>query len=60
MAKLQQKISACFRTVAGAKAFCAVRSYLQTAQKHRLEAMAVLVQLCAGNPWAPPPACLRQ
>ena len=34
MAKLQQKISGCFRTFAGAKAFCAVRSYLQTARKH--------------------------
>jgi transposase len=60
MAKLQQKISGCFRTLAGAKAFCAVRSYLQTAQKHRLQGMDVLVQLFAGNPWSPPPAGLRQ
>ena len=60
MAKLQQKISGCFRTLAGAKAFCAVRSYLQTAQKHRLQGMDVLVQLFTGNPWSPPPAGLRQ
>jgi transposase len=60
MAKLQQKISGCFRTFAGAKAFCAVRSYLQTARKHGLEGMDVLVQLFAGNPWSPPPAGLRQ
>ena len=36
MAKLHDKISGCFRTLAGAKAFCAVRSYLQTARKHGL------------------------
>jgi transposase len=60
MAKLQQKISGCFRTFAGAKAFCAVRSYLQTAQKHGLEGMDVLVQLFAGNPWSPSPPGLRQ
>jgi transposase len=56
MAKLQQKISGCFRTFAAAKAFCAVRSYLQTAQKHGLQAMEVLVQLFKGNPWLPPRA----
>ena len=56
MAKLQQKISGCFRTVAGAKAFCAVRSYLQTAKKHGLEAMEVLVRLFRGDPWLPPRA----
>ncbi len=60
MAKLQQKISGCFRTLAGAKAFCAVRSYLQTAQKHGLEGRDVLVQLFAGDPWAPPPTSLCQ
>jgi transposase len=54
MAKLQQKISGCFRTVVGAKAFCAVRSYLQTAQKHGLQGLDVLVQLFRGSPWLPP------
>jgi hypothetical protein len=56
MVKLQQKISGCFRTVAGAKAFCAVRSYLQTARKQGLEAMEVLVRLFRGDPWLPPRA----
>jgi transposase len=51
MAKLQQKISGCFRTFAGAKAFCAVRSYLQTAQKHGLQSLDVLIQLFKGEPW---------
>ena len=56
MAKLQQKISGCFRTFAGAKAFCAIRSYLQTARKHRLQALDVLVMLFNGEPWVPPRA----
>jgi len=56
MAKLQQKISGCFRTFAGAKAFCALRSYLQTAQKHGLAGLDVLTQLFKGSPWLPPPA----
>jgi transposase len=56
MAKLQQKISGCFRTLAGARAFCAVRSYLQTARKHGLPALEVLVQLFKGKPWLPPMA----
>lgn len=53
MAKLQQKISGCFRTLSGAKAFCAVRSYIQTARKHDLLALDVLVQLFKGSPWLP-------
>ncbi len=60
MAKLQQKVSGCFRTFAGAKAFCAVRSYLQTAHKHGLDGMDVLVQFFAGDPWALPLPGLRQ
>lgn len=56
MAKLQQKISGCFRTFAGAKAFCAIRSYLQTAQKHGQQGLDVLVRLFGGSPWLPPRA----
>lgn len=56
MAKLHDKISGCFRTLAGAKAFCAVRSYLQTARKHGMGGLDVLVQLFKGDPWLPPPA----
>lgn len=35
---------------------CAVRSYLQTADKHGLPRLAVLTQLFQGNAWIPPPA----
>lgn len=56
MVKLQQKISGCFRTLAGAKAFCAVRSYLQTADKHGQPRLAALTQLFQGNAWMPAPA----
>lgn len=56
MVKLQQKISGCFRTMAGAKAFCAVRSYLHTARKHGLQHLDVLTQLFDGRPWIPEPA----
>lgn len=55
MVKLQQKISGCFRTMAGAKAFCAVRSYLHTARKHGLAHLDVLTQLFQGSPWIPEP-----
>ncbi|MDP9402843.1 MAG: IS66 family transposase [Actinomycetota bacterium] len=56
MVKLQQKISGCFRTVAGAKAFCAVRSYLHTAQKNGMQHLDVLTRLFQGNAWIPEPA----
>jgi hypothetical protein len=45
MVKLQQKISGCFRTTVGAKAFCAVRSYLQTADKHGENLLDVLTRM---------------
>jgi hypothetical protein len=54
MVKLQRKISGCFRTFSGAKAFCAVRSYLQTARKHGVQSLDILVQLFKGTPWIPP------
>jgi transposase len=53
MVKLQQKISGCFRTSKAAEAFCAVRSYLQTAAKHDQNQYDVLVQLFTNGPWLP-------
>ena len=53
MVKLQQKISGCFRTLAGAQAFATVRSYIQTAAKQDQSIFEALVQLVQGNPWEP-------
>jgi transposase len=56
MVKLQQKISGCWRTLAGAEAFLAIRSYVATARKHGVNPLVVLRQLVAGHPWLPAPA----
>jgi hypothetical protein len=51
-----QKISGCWRTLDGAAAFLAVRSYISTARKHGMSPLAVLRQLFEGHPWLPVPA----
>ena len=56
MVKLQQKISGCWRTLAGAEAFLTVRSYISTARKQRLNPLDVLRRLFEGRPWLPVPA----
>jgi transposase len=53
MVKLQQKISGCWRTTAGAERFLAIRSYLATARKHGKRPLEVLTELTAGRPWLP-------
>jgi transposase len=53
MAKLKQKVSGCLRTMAGARQFCAIRSYLSTAAKHGLGLFDALVMLTEGRPWMP-------
>jgi transposase len=55
MVKLQQKISGCWRTLAGAEAFLALRSYISTARKQRHNPLAVLRLLFEGHPWLPTP-----
>jgi hypothetical protein len=59
MVKLQQKISGCWRTLAGAEAFLALRSYLATARKHGMNPLAALRQLFEGHAWLPAsaPSC---
>jgi transposase len=56
MVKLQQKISGCWRTPAGAEAFLALRSYISTARKQGMNPLAVLRQLFQGQAWLPTPA----
>jgi hypothetical protein len=41
--------------VAGAKHFCAIRSYIHTAQKHGENQLDVLVMLFRDKAWMPPP-----
>ena len=53
MVKLQQKISGCWRTTAGAERFLAIRSYLSTARKQGKRPLEVLTGLTAGAPWMP-------
>ena len=55
MVKLQQKISGCWRTLAGAAAFLALRSYVSTARKQGLNPCRAPAAV-RGPPLAPTPA----
>jgi transposase len=55
MVKLAQKISGCWRTLAGAEAFCLLRSYLASARKQQANPLVVLRKLFEGDPWLPAP-----
>lgn len=48
MAKLQQKISGCFRSMAGADTFCLTRGYISTCRKHKVSASKSLRLLFSG------------
>ena len=54
MTKIHAKVSNCFQSLAGARGFAAIRSYLATAAKHDVGALDALAQLFGGEAWMPP------
>jgi hypothetical protein len=55
MSKLRIKVSGSMRSLAGAEAFCAIRSYLATATRHGIGWLEALTQALDANPWIPTP-----
>lgn len=53
MVKLQQKISGCWRSEAGAQAYLRARSYISTARKQGQDVLAVLTSVFQDSPWLP-------
>jgi transposase len=53
MMKVQQKVSGTFRSSEGAMFFCRIRSYLSTARKQGMAALAVIADAVVGSPFMP-------
>jgi transposase len=53
MHKVKQKVSGCFRTVAGAGRFARIRSYISTARKQGLSVFQALKDAIVGKPFIP-------
>lgn len=53
MMKVNQKISGCFRTWAGAELFAAIRTYLSTARKQRMSMLRAAHLALLGTPFIP-------
>ena len=53
MVKVQQKVSGSWRSIEGARAYCAIRSYISTMKKHNADVLAGLRQLFDGHAWLP-------
>jgi transposase len=53
MSKLRIKVSGCLRSMTGAEAFCAIRSYLSTAAKHGIGQLDALTRAANRAAWIP-------
>jgi transposase len=53
MIKVQQKVSGCFRSLAGAQAFSRIRGYLSTLRKQGLPLLPALQATLSGHPLLP-------
>ena len=53
MIKVQQKVSGCFRSLAGAQAFSRIRGYLSTLRKQGLPLLPALQATLCGHPLLP-------
>ncbi|MDX5563232.1 transposase [Streptomyces sp. ID05-04B] len=53
-AKIRQRVSECWRTLAGRADFAVIWSYLSTAAKHGIDHLDALVRLFTDGPWLPP------
>lgn len=51
--KIRMKVAGCLRTMAGAEAFCRLRSYLSTARKQGQPGFIAMRMLADGSPWMP-------
>jgi transposase len=53
MVKVKQKVSGTFRTQDGANTFCAIRSYISTARKQKLNVIEVMYDALRSQPFMP-------